>query len=401
MVLNQQPSQHTSSRPKRVIILGSTGSIGRNCVEIIVQHHKQFKCVALSAGSNATLLAKQAQQLQPEIVTIADQSQKPILENALKNTNIKINAGFDAYLHAIEHDPDLAVSAIVGIAGLIPTWVALKKSIPVAIANKESLVVAGQTLNMLAQKNNVNLIPIDSEHSALFQLLEKKHIQDLTRLTITASGGPLRNATRQQMQSISSEQALKHPVWDMGPKNSIDSATMMNKGLEVIEASHLFNIDTRKIDVLIHPQSIVHALVAYQDGSQLAQLCMPDMRIAISYALNWGRGRLKNNAPSLDLAQISKLEFYYPDTERFPALKLAYQAFQQGQHACCVLNSANEVAVEAFLKKRITFLQITDAIKRMLDEFSDVKNYSTDCWQPIFQLDQDVRNRLKKYLDIA
>ncbi len=386
---------------RKIAILGSTGSIGSNAVDIIAHNKDKLQCICLCAKSDVQTLIKQARLLNPLLVILSDVKQQKTLKDALSNTNIKIATGPNAYLDMVDLEPHLVLSAIAGLDGLMPTWHALNKGIDVAIANKESLVAAGAMLQKLSMRTNAKIIPVDSEHSGLFQLLEHRNRQNISRLIITASGGPFRNTDFANMQDVTPEQALKHPIWSMGPKNTIDSATLINKGLEVIEASHLFGFEGKYIDVLIHPQSIIHAMIEQFDGVQFAQLHAPDMRIAIAYALGWPDTILQNNAPSLDLTTVARLDFEQPDHHRFPALKLAYQALEAGDHACCVLNSANEIGVAAFLQGKIKFTQICDGIHHMLDLFAGSEYAYDNDWEAVHVLNNNVCRQWHKYFKIA
>jgi len=353
---------------KKISILGSTGFIGTNTLKIIAAFPERYKVVGLAAGSNVATLSEQIKMFQPELVAVTS----PVLADKLKDLlsphiTLPILVGQAGMIEvATYYEADLVVSAMVGSVGLIPTMAAIRSGKRLALANKETLVVAGKLVMEAARSYGVEIIPIDSEHSAIFQVLQGQRKEDVGRLILTASGGPFLNHDEKQLINITPEEALKHPVWKMGKKITIDSATLMNKGLEVIEARWLFNLSPECIQVVIHPQSIIHSMVEYCDGSTLAQMSLPDMRLPISYALAYPE-RLKNDLPSLNLANLGQLTFFEPDVKRFPALRLAYQSLQEEESLGAVLNGANEVAVEAFLKKQISFSEISLVIKKSMD----------------------------------
>ncbi len=344
---------------KHLAILGSTGSIGRSALAVVAEHPEEFQVVALAAGKNVDLLAEQVRRFSPALVSVQDEAAAARLRVLLPTRNgPRILVGAEgARQVACAPQTDLVVSAMVGVVGLEPTLAAIEQGIPVALANKETLVAAGPLVMAAARKNGVALIPVDSEHSAIFQSLQGHRHEDIRRLWLTASGGPFRQAPAERLAQVTPEEALKHPNWAMGPKISIDSATMMNKALEVIEASVLFGLPADRIEVYIHPQSIIHSLVEYVDGSVIAQLGVPDMRLPIAYALAYPR-RLELSSPPLDLCRIGTLTFEAPDLKRFPCLRLGYEAARTGGTMPAVLNAANEVAVAAFLEKRLGFLGI-------------------------------------------
>jgi 1-deoxy-D-xylulose-5-phosphate reductoisomerase len=346
-----------ASYRKRVAILGSTGSVGCQTIDLISRHPDKYEVVALTALKNVAKLVEQARALKPEMVVIADESQYAALKDALADTNIAVMAGAKAVVEAAQADSDWVMSAIVGYAGLPGTLAAVRRGAAVAFANKETLVCAGPLMMKLVAEAGSQLLPVDSEHNAIWQVFDFENPQSIARLIVTASGGPFRTATRDDMQKMTVEQALKHPVWSMGAKISIDSATLMNKALEVIEAHFLFHMPQEKIDVLVHPQSIIHSMVEYEDGSVLAQMGSPDMRTPIAYTLAWP-ARMPTPAQKLDLAKIGQLTFEHPDPIKFPALRFAREAMAKGGTAPAALNAANEVAVAAFLAKRIGFLDI-------------------------------------------
>jgi len=342
---------------RRISILGSTGSVGRQTIDLIERQPGKYQVVALTARSNTGLLAKQARELNAEMAVIADESKYEELKNALAGTSVQVMAGSQAIVEAAEADSDWVMAAIVGAAGLPGTLAAARRGAIVAFANKETLVCAGPLMMKLVEESGATLLPVDSEHNAIWQVFDFDRRDAVTRLILTASGGPFRTLSREEMAGMTAGQAIKHPVWSMGAKISIDSATLMNKALEVIEAAFLFRMPEEKIDVVVHPQSVIHSMVEYADGSVLAQLGTPDMRTPIGYTLAWPE-RMATPAARLDLAAIGKLTFEQPDPVKFPALRLGREAMKLGGTAPALLNAANEVAVQAFLDKRIGFLDI-------------------------------------------
>jgi len=358
-------SSSCACAPRRVAILGSTGSVGTQTLDLIVREAAKYKVVALTARSNVKLLAEQARLLNPEMVVVADESKYQEMKEAVSGLNVRVAAGADAIVEAAQMDSDWVMAAIVGAAGLPSTMAAARRGVKLAFANKETLVCAGPLMLDLVAKHGCTLLPVDSEHNAIYQVFDEAHREGIARLIITASGGPFRTLTREQMAHVTPEQAGKHPVWNMGAKISIDSATLMNKTLEVIEAAYLFNMPSEKIDVLVHPQSVIHSMVEYKDGSTLAQLGSPDMRIPIGYCLAWP-DRMATPAPKLDLAKIGSLTFEEPDAVKFPALRLGREALALGGTAPALMNAANEVAVQAFLDGKIGFLDIEKIIEATL-----------------------------------
>ncbi|MCI0431487.1 MAG: 1-deoxy-D-xylulose-5-phosphate reductoisomerase [Rhodospirillales bacterium] len=353
--------------PRRVTILGSTGSVGCSTVDLLLRNPDRFEVEALTAHRNVALLALQARQLRPRLAVIADPLLGPLLKDQLAGTGIETASGPAAVAEAAARPADWVMGAMVGAAGLAPTLAAIRRGAVVALANKECLVCAGALVMAEARRAGARVLPVDSEHSAVFQVLEEERPEAVERIILTASGGPFRSLSLEQMRQVTPAEALAHPNWEMGAKVSIDSATMMNKGLELIEAHHLFGLPAERIEVVVHPQSVVHSLVAYVDGSVLAQLGAPDMRTPIAYALAWPE-RLQWPAPRLDLARIGSLTFEAPDVERFPALALAREVLAAGGAAPTILNAANEVAVAAFLAGRIGFLDITRVVAAALEE---------------------------------
>ncbi|MGB9711700.1 1-deoxy-D-xylulose-5-phosphate reductoisomerase [Dissulfurimicrobium hydrothermale] len=355
---------------KTISVLGSTGSIGKNVLDVAARSNGQIKVVGLGAGKNIALLAEQIRLFRPRLVTVMTPELAKKLANTpgLPRTQILYGkAGYRALAQMPE--VDIVVSAMVGAAGLIPTIAALDAGKDVALANKESLVTAGPLVKAIADKNNCRLLPVDSEHSAIFQCMAGNRKEDIKRLILTASGGPFKDMSQEEMANVTAEDAIKHPTWSMGAKISVDSATLMNKGLEVIEASCLFDIRVDLIDVLIHPQSIVHSMVEYSDGSIVAQMAVPDMRIPIAYALAWPE-RMKLDIPALDLTKTAPLTFERPSMDKFPCLSMAYRAAKVGGTATTILNGANEVAVEAFLEGRIGFNTIADIVNEVLSSIA-------------------------------
>ncbi len=355
---------------KQIVILGSTGSIGTNTLDIVEKFPAQFRVIGLTAGHNDEKLEAQIRQFRPQLVALANETAASKLRERCKDVDVEILSGMEGLTQVAElPQADLVISSIVGGAGLVPTLAAIRARKNVALANKEPMVMAGQLMQAEARRHGTLIFPVDSEHSAIFQSLEGHRREDVKRLILTASGGPLRKLSRDEMQEVKPEQALKHPNWKMGAKITIDSATLMNKGLEVVEARWLFDIDTSRIDVLVHPESIVHSLVEYHDGSVIAQLGLPDMRTPISYAMQYP-GRIPLDLPSLDLAKIGTLTFEQPDHDRFPCLGMGYEALRVGGTMPSVLNAANEVAVAAYLQEGVRFPDIAEIIGSTMEAHS-------------------------------
>ena len=351
---------------KRIAILGSTGSIGLNALNVFDEHPEELTLVAFACDSNTELLEQQIFKYKPEFVAVTDEIKGRELKKKISGRT-EVLFGQDSVISMISNiDVQLIVSAISGSAGLLPTYEAVRCGIPVALANKEALVCAGSLLIKEAEKNNIEILPIDSEHSAIFQCLQGHTREDLKRIILTASGGPFQKYTKKEMADVTPNQALAHPNWNMGKKVTIDSATLMNKGLEVIEAKWLFNLKPDEIAVVIHPQSIIHSMVEYMDGSIIAQMGIPNMRVPISYSIFYPR-HLINSLPHLSLTEIKTLSFYDPDIDRFPCLGLAFDAINEGGKAPVVLNGANEIAVSYFLKNAIPFMSIPSIIKETLN----------------------------------
>jgi len=353
---------------KALSILGSTGSIGRSTLKIVEKFPRLFTVKTLTAKTNIELLSKQIHFFGPDLVAVFDQKHARALKNLLaKSSSCKIIYGPEGYLEAAVYEKvDMVVSAMVGAAGLLPTLGAIEAGKDIALANKETLVMAGEIIMQRAYKKKIRILPVDSEHSAIFQCMMGQRKEDLSKILLTASGGPFLNTPAKAFSEITVQKALNHPTWQMGKKISIDSATLMNKGLEVIEARHLFDLSEKKIEVVIHPQSVIHSMVSYKDGAVIAQLGLPDMKGAIAFALSFPC-RLDLNQACPDFFQIGNLSFDKPDYQRFPCLALAYNACNAGGTLPAVLNAANEIAVDAFLKERLSFLGIPEIIEKTMD----------------------------------
>jgi len=379
-------------KQKRVTILGSTGSVGCSTLDIIGSNEKEFSIHALTANNNVNLLAQQAKTFNAKIAAIANESLYPDLKDKLSGTGVETLCGREGIIEAASSSVDFLMAAIVGSAGLEPTICAVRNGCTVGLANKECLVSAGDLFIQEVKNHSATLIPVDSEHSAIFQVLNFADIGSIKSIILTASGGPFLNFSKKQMEKVTPEVAIAHPNWDMGAKISVDSATMMNKGLEIIEAHHLFGMESTKIEVLIHPESIVHSCVSYVDGSVLAQMGVPDMRTPIAVSLSWPR-RIKTNVKALDLGSLKSLTFRNPDSNTFPALSLARQALDMGGFAPTVLNAANEVAVYEFLDKNISFLDITKIVERALEE---VPSGSAANLKQIYEIDKNTREMVLK-----
>jgi 1-deoxy-D-xylulose-5-phosphate reductoisomerase len=373
------------AEPRRVSIFGSTGSVGANTIDLIERDPERYEVVALTANRNVDALAAQARRLTPDVVVVADPDAYDALKEALAGTGIEIAAGDDAVTEAAGRPVDWMMAAIVGAAGLESTLAGVRQGAIVGLANKETLVCAGDLFMREIDKQDATLVPVDSEHSAIFQVFETEHSRHVARIILTASGGPFRTFTRSEMAGVTPAQAVAHPNWDMGAKISVDSATMMNKGLEVIEAHHLFPVSGEQIEVVVHPQSVIHSMVEYVDGSVLAQLGTPDMRTPIAYALGWPE-RMEAPSARLDFETLGALTFESPDPVRFPALRLAREALEAGGAAPAILNAANEIAVRGFLDGHIPFLGITDVVEdclarlpaRPIDSIEDVRAVDTE-----------------------
>lgn len=379
---------------KKVTVLGSTGSVGASTIDLLKAHGDRYSVHALIANQNIKQLAEDAIALQASCAVTADENLYQPLKELLSGTGIEVMAGEAAILDAASDPVDLCVAAIVGAAGLKPTLKAIEGGADIALANKECLVSSGTLFLEAIKRHKSRLLPVDSEHNAIFQVLEEHNKQNVSRLILTASGGPFRGKTRGDLQEITPDQAVAHPNWSMGAKISVDSASLMNKGLELIEAHYLFGIEEQFIETVVHPQSIIHSMVEYTDGSVLAQLGSPDMRIPIASALAWPE-RLETNCAKLDFFHLKDLTFEAPDLETFKCLKLARQALQQKSGAMTVLNSANEVAVAAFLAGQIGFLDIADLIEKALSEAHLVEPVEIE---DVFALDAQGRDLVRGYL---
>ena len=383
---------------KQIAILGSTGSIGKQTLEVIAEHPDLFEVYAITAHRSADLLIQQARQFRPEVVVIADESLYKKVSDALSDLPVKVWAGADALCQVVEAEPiHIVVTAMVGFAGLRPTVSAIKAHKTIALANKETLVVAGGLIEQLVADNHVSILPVDSEHSAIFQCLQGEIHNPIDKLIITASGGPFRTFSYEQMRDVTAAQALKHPNWDMGAKITIDSASMMNKGFEVIEARWLFNMTADQIEVAVHPQSIVHSMVQFSDGAIKAQLGCPDMKVPIAYALSYPDRMASHINGKLRIEDYAHLTFERPDLDRFPNLRLAFETLAQGGDRTCVLNAANEVTNEAFRRGQCKFLQMAEINEKVLDIMPMVARPSLDDY---FAIDAEARIKAKEQLHL-
>jgi 1-deoxy-D-xylulose-5-phosphate reductoisomerase len=388
-------SSTNSSAPRRITILGSTGSIGGNTIDLIERNPEAFEIVALTANRNVEQLAAQARKLRPDLAVIGDEAVYGQLKEALKGTGIEVAAGKQALVEAASRPAEWIMAAIVGAAGLEPTLAAIAQGTVVALANKECLVCAGDLVMAEVERRSTTLLPVDSEHNAIYQVFDFEHSETIERIILTASGGPFREFDRARMEGVTPAQAVAHPNWEMGAKISVDSATMMNKGLELIEAYHLFPLTLEQIEVVVHPQSVIHSMVAYVDGSVLAQLGPPDMRTPIAFTLAWP-DRIVTPAARLNLAEIGSLTFEQPDNKRFPALTLARRALETGGCAPTVLNAANEVAVQAFLDGNLGFLDIARTVEEVLDHFPLLP---IDSLEAVRELDAEARSITASRID--
>jgi 1-deoxy-D-xylulose-5-phosphate reductoisomerase len=358
-------------KKKQIAILGSTGSIGTQALQVIEEHPDLYEAYVLTANNQVELLAEQARKFMPAAVVIANESKYLQLKEMLADLPIQVYAGTDALCEVVEAKPiDVVLASMVGYAGLRPTIKAIEAGKSIALANKETLVVAGELVTGLAAQYHTPILPVDSEHSAIFQCLEMNN--PLEKVILTASGGPFRTFTMEQLQHVTKEQALKHPNWDMGAKITIDSATMMNKGFEVIEAKWLFGVRPEQIEVVVHPQSVIHSMVQYEDGAVKAQLGLPDMRLPIQYAFSYPQ-RICSSFDRLDFSKMTALTFEQPDTRRFRCLALAYEALYQGGNMACIVNAANEVVVSAFLHDRISFLRMSEVIEQTMQKVAFIR----------------------------
>ena len=376
------------TQKKNIAILGSTGSIGRQALEVIDRHHDFFEVEVLTAQNNLDLLVTQAKKYQPNAVVISNNTHYEALKEALAGEDIKVYAGDNALASVVQMETiDIVLTALVGYSGLRPTIKAIEAGKPVALANKETLVVAGELVTRLAQEKGVNIYPVDSEHSAIFQCIAGEFHNKIEKVILTASGGPFRGKTRQELVHVTKREALRHPNWSMGDKVTIDSASLMNKGLEVIEARWLFGLHPDQIEVVVHPQSIIHSMVQFEDGSLKAQLGLPDMRLPIQYALTYP-DRLRSDFPRFDFRKYPSLNFEKPDTETFRNLALAFEALSKGGNMPCVLNAANEVAVAEFLKDRVGFLEMSAVVEHCLHKMAYIK---TPSYEDYVETDRETR----------
>lgn len=373
---------------KRIAILGSTGSIGTQTLEVISKHPDQFEVEVLTANNNIDLLIEQARIYRPNVVVISNTCHYDQLKEALKNEPVKIYAGREALQQVVEMSTiDLVVTAMVGYSGLIPTCNAIKAGKHIALANKETMVVAGEIINRLAIENRVNIYPVDSEHSAIFQCLVGEFNNEIEKIYLTASGGPFRGYSLEQLKFVTKADALKHPNWDMGAKITIDSASLMNKGFEVIEAKWLFGLKPDQIDVIVHPQSIIHSIVQFRDGSMKAQMGLPDMKLPIQYALNFP-DRLPSDFKRFSFLDYPTLSFEQPNTKNFRNLALAFEALNRGGNMPCILNAANEMVVQAFLSDKISFLQMPEIISQVMTDATFIQNPDLETY---IQTDKETR----------
>jgi 1-deoxy-D-xylulose-5-phosphate reductoisomerase len=386
---------HKKILTRHIAILGSTGSIGKQALEVIKAHPENFTVELLTANGNADLLIQQAKEFLPDTVVIADETKWHFVKDALKDFPVKVFAGNDSISQAVQMDEiDIVLTALVGYAGLKPTLEAIRAGKQIALANKETLVVAGELITSTAKEKSVNIYPVDSEHSAIFQCMAGEWNNKIEKIYLTASGGPFRGKDKNFLSEVKKEQALKHPNWDMGAKVTIDSATLMNKGLEMIEAKWLFGLTPDQIDVIIHPQSIIHSLVQFEDGSMKAQLGLPDMKLPIQYALSYPH-RLKSDFNRFDFANYASFTFEKPDTETFRNLALAVEAMKRGGNMPCIINAANEIMVAAFLRDQVGFLEMSDMIEGCMKKVSFIAKPS---YQDYVETDYETRKRATEFL---
>lgn len=381
-------------KKKKIAILGSTGSIGTQALQVIEEHSDLYEAYVLTANNQVDLLIEQARKFQPEVVVIANEEKYTTLKDALADLPIKVYAGADALCQVVQEQPiDVVLTAMVGFSGLRPTISAIKARKNIALANKETLVVAGELIGKLANDYKVSILPVDSEHSAIFQCITGE-VSPIEKIILTASGGPFRNFSLEQLAKVTKAEALKHPNWDMGAKITIDSASMMNKGFEVIEAKWLFGVTPDQIQVVVHPQSIVHSAVQFADGAVKAQLGVPDMHVPIQYAFSYPQ-RLKSSFDRLDFFKNSTLTFEEPDTKRFRNLALAYEALRKGGNMACIVNAANEIVNRAFLEERIGFLEMSEVIEKTMQRATFVENCSLEDY---LQTDVEARRIASEYI---
>lgn len=384
-----------TARKRQIAILGSTGSIGTQTLQVVEEHPECFEVYAITANTRVDELIAQARKFMPEAVVIADETKYERLKEALDDLPIKVYAGYESICQIVESAPiDIVVTAMVGFSGLRPTINAIKAGKAIALANKETMVVAGELINALAIEHKTPILPVDSEHSAIFQCLAGEMHNKVEKLILTASGGPFRTFTKEQLEHVTKEQALKHPNWSMGAKITIDSASMMNKGFEVMEAKWLFGVGAQDIEVVVHPQSVIHSMVQFEDGAIKAQLGTPDMRLPIMYALTYP-SRLSSSFGRLDWSSIKEFTFEKPNLEVFPNLRLAYEALAKGGNIPCVVNAANEVCVAAFLNDRIKFTDMPRLIERAMDEAAYILKPTLDDY---LETDKEIRRQVKEWI---
>ncbi len=385
-----------NNRKRQIAILGSTGSIGTQTLQVVEEHPECFEVYAITANTRVDDLIAQARKFMPEAVVIADDSKYPRLKEALADLPIKVYGGYEAVCQIVEEGPiDIVVTAMVGFSGLRPTINAIKAGKAIALANKETMVVAGEMINALAMEYKTPILPVDSEHSAIFQCLAGEMHNKVEKLILTASGGPFRTFTKEQLEHVTKEQALKHPNWSMGAKITIDSASMMNKGFEVMEAKWLFGVGAEEIEVVVHPQSVIHSMVQFEDGAVKAQLGTPDMRLPIMYALTYP-SRLSSSFGRIDWSTLGELTFEKPDLELFPNLRLAYEALAKGGNIPCVVNAANEICVAAFLNDRIRFTDMPRLIERAMNEATYILKPTLEDY---LETDKEIRRMVEEWIN--
>ncbi len=385
-----------NNRKRQIAILGSTGSIGTQTLQVVEEHPECFEVYAITANTRVDDLIAQARKFMPEAVVIADDSKYPRLKEALADLPIKVYGGYEAVCQIVEEGPiDIVVTAMVGFSGLRPTINAIKAGKAIALANKETMVVAGEMINALAMEYKTPILPVDSEHSAIFQCLAGEMHNKVEKLILTASGGPFRTFTKEQLEHVTKEQALKHPNWSMGAKITIDSASMMNKGFEVMEAKWLFGVGAEEIEVVVHPQSVIHSMVQFEDGAVKAQLGTPDMRLPIMYALTYP-SRLSSSFGRIDWSTLGELTFEKPDLELFPNLRHAYEALAKGGNIPCVVNAANEICVAAFLNDRIRFTDMPRLIERAMDEAAYILKPTLEDY---LETDKEIRRMVEEWIN--
>ena len=385
-----------TARKRQIAILGSTGSIGTQTLQVVEEHPECFEVYAITANTRVDELIAQARKFMPEAVVIADETKYQQLKEALDDLPIKVYAGYEAICQIVESGPiDIVVTAMVGFSGLRPTINAIKAGKAIALANKETMVVAGELINALAMEHKTPILPVDSEHSAIFQCLAGEMHNKVEKLILTASGGPFRTFTKEQLEHVTKEQALKHPNWSMGAKITIDSASMMNKGFEVMEAKWLFGVGAKDIEVVVHPQSVIHSMVQFEDGAIKAQLGTPDMRLPIMYALTYP-SRLTSSFGRLDWNTIKEFTFEKPNLEVFPNLRLAYEALDKGGNIPCVVNAANEICVAAFLNDRVRFTDMPRLIERAMNEATYILKPTLDDY---LETDKEIRRMVEEWIN--